>query len=206
MPCLKLPGGWRDVRQARELCRRSAWGRKASELLQSPRARARDGYDVVIGVAEPDGRKETEACWRVLKSSLVRASNIRPIARRVVYPRATKHTYHGPIDRDDESGKIQALDLGADDHVTKSFRMDEFVARMCAALPYQLHSKKSGRFFVLATCRSISCETCRQSRDESILAGGAVGCCHGATISSCIRPATQAEDRDESRAFTLSPD
>jgi two-component system, OmpR family, KDP operon response regulator KdpE len=40
--------------------------------------------------------------------------------------------------RDDEAGKVQALDLGADDYVTKPFGMDELLARMRAALRHQL--------------------------------------------------------------------
>jgi two-component system KDP operon response regulator KdpE len=40
--------------------------------------------------------------------------------------------------RGDEAGKIQALDLGADDYVTKPFGMDELLARMRAALRHQL--------------------------------------------------------------------
>jgi two-component system KDP operon response regulator KdpE len=40
--------------------------------------------------------------------------------------------------RDDEVGKVQALDLGADDYVTKPFGMDELLARMRAALRHQL--------------------------------------------------------------------
>ncbi|MES1199740.1 MAG: response regulator transcription factor [Pseudomonadota bacterium] len=40
--------------------------------------------------------------------------------------------------RDDEAGKVEALDLGADDYVTKPFGMDELVARMRAALRHQL--------------------------------------------------------------------
>jgi len=40
--------------------------------------------------------------------------------------------------RGDESGKVQALDLGADDYVTKPFGMDELLARMRAALRHQL--------------------------------------------------------------------
>ena len=40
--------------------------------------------------------------------------------------------------RDDEAGKVQALDFGADDYVTKPFGMDELLARMRAALRHQL--------------------------------------------------------------------
>jgi two-component system KDP operon response regulator KdpE len=40
--------------------------------------------------------------------------------------------------RDDETGKVQALDSGADDYVTKPFGMDELLARMRAALRHQL--------------------------------------------------------------------
>jgi two-component system, OmpR family, KDP operon response regulator KdpE len=40
--------------------------------------------------------------------------------------------------RGDEAGKVQALDLGADDYVTKPFGMDQLLARMRAALRHQL--------------------------------------------------------------------
>jgi two-component system KDP operon response regulator KdpE len=40
--------------------------------------------------------------------------------------------------RDDEAGKVQALDSGADDYVTKPFGMDELLARMRTALRHQL--------------------------------------------------------------------
>jgi two-component system, OmpR family, KDP operon response regulator KdpE len=40
--------------------------------------------------------------------------------------------------RGDEAGKVMALDLGADDYVTKPFGMDELLARMRAALRHQL--------------------------------------------------------------------
>jgi two-component system, OmpR family, KDP operon response regulator KdpE len=43
--------------------------------------------------------------------------------------------------RGDESGKVQALDLGADDYVTKPFGMDELLARMRAALRHQLQTQ-----------------------------------------------------------------
>jgi len=40
--------------------------------------------------------------------------------------------------RSDEVGKVQALDLGADDYMTKPFGMDELLARMRAAVRHQL--------------------------------------------------------------------
>jgi two-component system KDP operon response regulator KdpE len=42
--------------------------------------------------------------------------------------------------RGDEAGKVAALDLGADDYVTKPFGMDELLARMRAALRHQLQA------------------------------------------------------------------
>jgi two-component system KDP operon response regulator KdpE len=42
--------------------------------------------------------------------------------------------------RDDEAGKVAALDRGADDYVTKPFGMDELLARMRAALRHQLQA------------------------------------------------------------------
>ena len=43
--------------------------------------------------------------------------------------------------RDDEAGKVEALDLGADDYLTKPFGMEELLARMRAALRHQLQAK-----------------------------------------------------------------
>ena len=43
--------------------------------------------------------------------------------------------------RGDEAGKVQALDLGADDYVTKPFGIDELLARMRAALRHQLQTQ-----------------------------------------------------------------
>jgi len=40
--------------------------------------------------------------------------------------------------RDDEAGKVTALDLGADDYVSKPFGMDELSARIRAALRHRL--------------------------------------------------------------------
>ena len=43
--------------------------------------------------------------------------------------------------RTDEAGKVEALDLGADDYVTKPFGMDELLARMRAALRHRLQQE-----------------------------------------------------------------
>ena len=43
--------------------------------------------------------------------------------------------------RDDETAKVQALDFGADDYVTKPFGMNELFARIKAALRHQFQSQ-----------------------------------------------------------------
>ncbi len=43
--------------------------------------------------------------------------------------------------RDDETAKVQALDSGADDYVTKPFGMNELFARIKAALRHQFQSQ-----------------------------------------------------------------
>ena len=52
---------------------------------------------------------------------------------------------HVPIvvlsSRGDEAGKVEALDLGADDYVTKPFGMSELLARMRAALRHRLRAE-----------------------------------------------------------------
>jgi two-component system KDP operon response regulator KdpE len=52
---------------------------------------------------------------------------------------------HVPIivlsSRGDEAGKVQALDLGADDYITKPFGMNELLARMRAGLRHQLQTQ-----------------------------------------------------------------
>ncbi len=51
--------------------------------------------------------------------------------------------------REDEAGKVEALDLGADDYVTKPFGMDELLARMRAALRHQLQAQGERPIFRL---------------------------------------------------------
>src|SRR6202008_3090923 len=42
--------------------------------------------------------------------------------------------------RDDEAGKVQPLDSGAGDYVTKPFGMDELLSRLRAALRHELQT------------------------------------------------------------------
>ena len=59
--------------------------------------------------------------------------------------------------RGDEAGKVAALDLGADDYVTKPFGMDELLARMRAALRHQLQAHGEQPIFRVGDLTSISC-------------------------------------------------
>ena len=51
--------------------------------------------------------------------------------------------------RDDETGKVRALDLGADDYVTKPFGMNELLARVRAALRHRLQSEGERPIFTI---------------------------------------------------------
>jgi two-component system, OmpR family, KDP operon response regulator KdpE len=55
--------------------------------------------------------------------------------------------------RGDEAGKVAALDLGADDYVTKPFGMDELLARMRAALRHQLQVQGERPVFQVGVLR-----------------------------------------------------
>jgi two-component system KDP operon response regulator KdpE len=49
--------------------------------------------------------------------------------------------------RDDEAGKVAALDGGADDYVTKPFGIEEFMARIRAALRHRLQQQGRAALF-----------------------------------------------------------
>jgi two-component system, OmpR family, KDP operon response regulator KdpE len=50
--------------------------------------------------------------------------------------------------RNDERGKVEALDLGADDYITKPFGMEELVARIRTALRHRFQEKGETPVFV----------------------------------------------------------
>jgi two-component system KDP operon response regulator KdpE len=52
--------------------------------------------------------------------------------------------------RGDEAGKVQALDLGADDYVTKPFGTNELLARMRAAMRHKLQTHGERPIFRVA--------------------------------------------------------
>ena len=69
--------------------------------------------------------------------------------------------------RGDEAGKVQALDLGADDYVTKPFGMDELLARMRAALRHQLQVQGERPIFRSAISPSIWCAASSRSASRT---------------------------------------
>jgi two-component system KDP operon response regulator KdpE len=52
--------------------------------------------------------------------------------------------------RVDEAGKVRALDMGADDYVTKPFGMDELLARIRAAMRHRLQQEGAQPVFKVA--------------------------------------------------------
>jgi len=67
--------------------------------------------------------------------------------------------------RGDEQGKVAALDLGADDYVTKPFGMDELIARIRAAMRHRFQAQGTPPLFAVG---GISVDLVRRivKRDE----------------------------------------
>lgn len=96
------------------------------------------GYDVLDA---PNGKTALELLDE--KPNLVILDLGLPDIDGLELLRRIRHSQEGlPVvvlsSRGDEAGKVAALDLGADDYVTKPFGMDELLARMRAALRHQL--------------------------------------------------------------------
>ena len=133
--------------------------------------------------------------------------------------------------RGDEAGKVQALDLGADDYVTKPFGMDELLARMRAALRHQLqvHGERpifrTGDLSVDLVRRIVKVArpggealaqgirpaaragaACRQGADPQIPARRIVGRSDRRAIPAGLCAAAPTEDRSRSRAPALRSD
>ena len=133
--------------------------------------------------------------------------------------------------RGDEGGKVEALDLGADDYVTKPFGMDELLARMRAALRHQLqvHGERPvfrvGDLSVDLVRRVVKVRrrggealaqgirpparpgaARRQGADAQVPARGALGPAHRRAISARLCPPAATEDRGRSRAPAICPD
>ena len=133
--------------------------------------------------------------------------------------------------RGDEAGKVQALDLGADDYLTKPFGMDELLARMRAALRHQLQVQgerpvfRAGDLSVDLVRRIVKVgerevklspkeyesaaragAARRQGADPSLPAQGAVGRTDRRAVSARLRPPAPAEDRSRSGASAIRAD
>ncbi|MBB3264499.1 two-component system KDP operon response regulator KdpE [Azospirillum sp. OGB3] len=100
------------------------------------------GYD--IEEAE-DGAGALEAVRRHPPDLLVLDLGLPGIGGLEVIRRLRADGVAAPIivlsSRADEAGKVEALDLGADDYVTKPFGMDELLARIRAALRHRLQQQ-----------------------------------------------------------------
>ena len=133
--------------------------------------------------------------------------------------------------RGDEAGKVQALDLGADDYLTKPFGMDELLARMRAALRHQLQvawrapgvplrrpvgrsgaphrqGRRQGRQTLAEGVRFAARAGAarRQGADPPVSAEGAVGRTDRRAISAGLCAPAPAEDRSRSGAPAIRAD
>ena len=133
--------------------------------------------------------------------------------------------------RGDEAGKVQALDLGADDYVTKPFGMDELLARMRAALRHQLQVHGERPIFSVGDLSVDLVRRIVKVRDNEVklspkeydllrllvqhagkvlthkfLLGELWDDADRRAISARLRAATPAEDRSRSRAPAIRAD
>ncbi|MBP2290655.1 response regulator [Azospirillum rugosum] len=100
------------------------------------------GYDVTEA---EDGAKALEEMRRRPPDLLVLDLGLPAIDGLEVIRRLRGDGVTAPIivlsSRVDEAGKVEALDLGADDYVTKPFGMDELLARIRTAMRHRLQQQ-----------------------------------------------------------------
>ena len=100
------------------------------------------GYDIVEA---EDGAKALEGVRRSSPDVLVLDLGLPGLDGLEVIRRLRGSGASLPIivlsSRVDEAGKVEALDLGADDYVTKPFGVDELLARIRAALRHRLQQQ-----------------------------------------------------------------
>jgi signal transduction histidine kinase/DNA-binding response OmpR family regulator len=136
---LPIPHTDRDGRLPHERAGQNPGRRRRAAHSQAAAHRARaQGYEVLDA---PSGKAALELLAR--KPDLVILDlGLPDIDGLELLRRIRKLQGSLPIvvlsSRGDEAGKVAALDLGADDYVTKPFGMDELLARMRAALRHQL--------------------------------------------------------------------
>ena len=132
--------------------------------------------------------------------------------------------------RGDETAKVQALDIGADDYVTKPFGMDELLARIRAALRHQLqvHGERPifrvGELSVDLVRRIVKVgdkrdqavaqgirppaaagATRRQGTDPQISTERTLGCPDRRAVSARLCAPASAKDRKRPRAPAIHP-
>ena len=133
--------------------------------------------------------------------------------------------------RTDEAGKVKALDLGADDYVTKPFGIDELLARIRAALRHRLQQEGEQPVF---RCGELSMDlvrrivygrrqrgeadaagirfapvvrrACREGADAQIYPARAMGRRRRRAVSARLYPGAASEDRTRPRAASLYSD
>jgi two-component system KDP operon response regulator KdpE len=111
------------------------------------------GYDILEA---PNGKTALELLTR--KPDLVILDLGLPDVDGLELLRRIRHRHDNlPIvvlsSRGDEAGKVAALDLGADDYVTKPFGMEELLARMRAAMRHQLQAHGERPVFTVGDLR-----------------------------------------------------
>jgi two-component system, OmpR family, KDP operon response regulator KdpE len=100
------------------------------------------GYDIIEAT---NGRTALEALVREKPDLIILDLGLPDIAGHELLRLIREKHDDVPVvvlsSREDEKGKVEALDLGADDYVTKPFGMNELLARMRAAMRHRVQAQ-----------------------------------------------------------------